>query len=410
MSDARLREFRYRNSTTFQTSFTNAATAYWGVSSAVKLELTAYDASGLVQEGLPDETLKTRLHEKGAPTVGLSKGELSFSTYLTGAESDLDTGPVVNLLRTVVGGITEATNARGSTVTSGSTTTNIAITSANTYAVAGQAVLIGTRGDGRGGGEVRPINATGADWATVSFAFTGAPSSGDAVVFSDTVHYDESAAQEYIETLSIGHSTADQRQTIGGAGTFEIGGTAVGERPTVDVTVACSDHKHVAADSRASFTHDDDPASGTPAFNKSIGMFHLGDYGAAARTCWKAGEFSFSPGMEIEELPCPCGNNGVGGYEQVMSVPTMEVTLLYDEDMLGLKTDYDNGTEKTAMLQLGTAATKTAAIELTSCFIDNLPEDSVIGNLAGVKISLHGDEDYTDSNELRSSVFKIHHF
>ena len=409
MSDARLREFRYRNSTTFQTVFANAATTYWNTDNAVKLELTAYDATGLVQEGLEDPTLQTRLHQKGAPTPGLSKGELTFSTYLTGAETDLTGGAVPNMLRAIVGGRTAPTNARSTTATGG-TTTNITLDAANSYVVAGQAVLVGVRGDGRGMGEARPINAVGTGWVGLTFAINAAASSGDALVFSDTIHLDETGNQEYFETLAIGAAAADQRQTIGAGATFEVGGMGMGERPTVDVTLAASDHRHVPVSDQSSFTHGTAPSGGTPAFSKAIGLFHMGDHGDTTRTAYKAGDFTFTPGLELEEQPDLAGVNGVGGLEQIMTTPTLEATLLYDQDMLGLKADFDAQTAKAGLLQLGHEATKAVAIELPKCYVDNLPEDAVIGNLAGVKVMVHGTEDFVDGDELASSVFKIHMF
>lgn len=409
MSDARLREFRFRNSTTFQTAHTNAATDYWNTDNSVKLQLTAHDLSGLTREGLEDETLKTRLHQKGAPTPGLAKGELPFSAYLCGAESDLTEGPTIGLLKSICGGKAAPTTGRSTVALGGSTPTNIAFDWSLANVVAGQAVLVGVRGDARGMGEVKPINAVGANWIGLTLACNAAVSAGDNLVFSDTVHYDEDAAQQYFETLSIGRATADQRQTIGAGATFGMSLDA-GERPTIDVTLLASDHRHVPANERASFSHDVDPESGTPAFSKAIGLFHMGDYGDTTRTARKAGDFTFEPGLELEEQPDPAGNNGVGGYEQVMSTPTLEVSMLYDEDMLGLADDFEAETEKMALLQLGHEATKCVAIELSSCFIDALPEDVTLGNLAAVKVMVHGDEDFVDGDEIRSSVYKVHHF
>jgi len=410
MADARLREFRYRNSTTFQTAFTNAATDYWNTDNSIKLELTAYDTSGLVQEGLEDDTLKTRLHQKLAPTPGLSKGELSFSTYMTGAPASLEESASGAVLRVLMGGSQLATNARTSSCLAGSTTTNVAVDSASTHLVPGGAVLVGLRGDGRAGGEARPVNAVGANWVTVTVAYAGAPNNGDAVVFADTYHFDETANQEYLETTTIGSATADQRQTIGGAGTFEIAGLESGERPTVDVTLQTSSHRYIPANERTSFTSDTDPDSNSPAFSKSIGQFHLGDFGDPTRTCYFAGDFTVSPGIEIEEQPRLCGNNGVGGYEQVMSTPTAEATLLFDEDMVALADDFDAETAKTMLLQLGHVVQKTALIEFPKCYLDNLPEEAVIGNLAGVRVGIHGSEDFINGSEISSSAIKVHQF
>jgi|2_EtaG_2_1085320.scaffolds.fasta_scaffold00983_10 hypothetical protein len=405
-SPSALRELRYRSSSALKTSFQNAAAAYWNTDNAEKLEITAYDASGLVQEGLEDITLQTRKHSKGSPTVGLAKGSLKFSTYLQGADSGIDIGPGSQLLNVLMGNLQATATARTATVGANSTTTNINITGVNGYVVAGQAALCGVRNDGKGMGEVKPINAVGTDWIGLSIATNAALASGDTVAFSDTAYFDEDQAQEYLEVTSIGHATADQRQAHG-AGIFALT-MGQGERPSIDVDVAVADHRHVPTLERSSFTSGTNPSGNDPAFSGAIGLIHIGDHGDSTRTQRMGGDITFDPGLVLQEKMDPAGPSGVGEYVKMPSVPSLELSLYYDEDMDGLASDYNSATAKTALIQMGHVQGKCVAIELPKCYLDNLPDDGDLNGLMAVKVTLHGDEDFIDGSDIRSAAGRIH--
>jgi hypothetical protein len=407
-----LRELRFLVGTTFNTTFTNAASLSWNAvdATAHKVRVTEYDDSGLVQEGIEDETLQTRMHAKPAAVEGLRKGTLKISTYAGAAYSNLAVPPEMNIVRAMMGGLQLTTNARSSTISTGSTTTNINVTSADTYVVAGQMCLVGVKGDGRGGGECLPINSVGTNFVETAVACAVAPNTGDAITFSDTAYLDEDAAQQYIDTLGIGHATADQRQTIGGTGTFTVTGMGPGELPKLEIELLVADHQYVAIGDRSSLTPGTGPQSGGVPYERGIGRVHIGDYNDSTRTARKCGSLVFSSaGVVNEEQPSPSGVNGLDGWQHMPGVPTVECTLLFDEDF-GLIADWEGQTAKTVIFQLGHLAAGCVAIELPYALLDALPVPEALNNLSGLKLMMHGTEDYVASNDLRSSPVRIHWF
>lgn len=411
-SPARLRELRVKVGTTFNTNHANAGGATgWNVdySTVHKLPIVAFDDSGLTRPGLEDETIQTRMHAKPASIPGLSKGALKFSTYLEGAHANVGYPSSINVLRALCGGMATATNARSGTAGGAVSTVNIAKTSVNTYVVAGQAVLCGVKGDARGGGEVKPINGVSVDHIGISIATSAAVDTADALTFSTTLYPDEDATQQYIDALAIGHATADQRQTVGGSGSFAVSGLGVGEAPKVDVELAVADHQWCPSGSRASLGHSTTADAGKPAFDKSIGLVHIGDHGTSTRTAYKCGDIAFNPGLTHEELPEPSGINGLGGFQHMPGVPTLELTVLMDEDA-GLLDDFTNQTAKTVLVQLGHAPTKCVAIELPKAYLDEQPAAATLGNMRGLKLKFHGTEDFVSGNDLRSAAWRLHAF
>ena len=158
-SPSSIREVRYMKGTTCNVAFGNGAEALWNIldGTATKLRVIAYDDTGLVQEGMPDETIQTRMHATPKTIAGLRTGTLKMTTYAGAAFSNLAEAPEMGLVSASMGGLQSATNARSTTASGTGTTVNVLITSADTYCVAGQAALIGVKGDGRGGGEVKPV-------------------------------------------------------------------------------------------------------------------------------------------------------------------------------------------------------------------------------------------------------------
>ena len=232
-SPTAIREIRVRTYTTFTESFSNAAAGAMNALDGTtdKLRVTEYDPSGLVQENFPDETLRTRFHAQGSSINGLSKGTFTHSMYFGGAWANVDATPEEALLKVACGNQALPSTARTGTAGANSTTTSLNVASIDARIVAGQAVLIGVKGDGRGGGEVKPVNAVSGDLATLAIATAVAAAEGDAVVYSSTTYPDEDATQQYIEMLAIGHGTADQRQALNCVPTFSISTDRFGCQP-----------------------------------------------------------------------------------------------------------------------------------------------------------------------------------
>lgn len=411
-SPASIREFRFKVTSTHRTTHQNAAASSgWNIHDAdvQKLKIVGYDDSGLVQEGIPSEEIRTRMHDQPAPTPGLRKGNLKVTAYFAGAFSNTDIDPESNILACALGGIAIPTTNRSSVAVSGVSTVNTEITGVGSIVVAGQAALEGVKGDARGGGEVKPINGVSTDHYQKSIASAGSLSAGDAVVYSTTIYPDEDAAQTYMDTYAIGHATADHFQTIGGVPAVAFSGLGVGEIPKMDLDIPVSDHKRVASGDRGSMNHASPTVGGLPAFDKGIGLCHIGDYNSSTRTSYKCGDFAFTPGVSHEEQPQPGGINGVGGRQHMPGVPTFEITVLMDEDD-GLIADFENQTAKTILLQFGHTATRCVAFEIPKAYLDARPAPATLGNLRGYRLKFHGTEDFTASNDLRSAAFRIHKF
>ena len=414
-SPSALREFRYKAKGASQSEvFLNAAHANWvpGTDDTVKLRVVAFDDSGLTQEGLPDETLQTRLRGKPAPFAGLRKGSMKFSVHLPGRASNT-TPPQATLIQQFTGAIWTPTNAAGAVVGAGTmSTTNVALASANTYTAVGAAVLVGTRGDARGSGEVKIVSSVDAGGIQFTSACRAAPAAADALVFGTTVYCDETAAMAYIDTLSVGHNGNDQRQTIGAAGTFGISGTGIGEIPKIDVDLMVSDHRWVPTDEQTSFVHATSPDGSDPAYQRGTGMLQIWNTsGDTARAVYSAGEITINPGLVIEEIPDPLGPNGVGGFCRMPGAATAEMTVIHDSaDMPGMVDDFEDQVEKSLLLQFGHEIYLCAAIDMPNVHLTKLPEAGALNGLSGVKIGFEADDNYTAGSELASSPIRFHFF
>jgi hypothetical protein len=139
-------------------------------------------------------------------------------------------------------------------------------------------------------------------------------------------------------------------------------------------------------------------------------MIQIADFGADSRAVFKAGDITFNPGLSFEEIPEPTGLNGIGGYLHMPGVPTLELTALVDEDY-GFVADHNAQTGKTVVLQMGHAQGACSAIEIRRCYLDKMPESAALGNLQGMKLMFHGDEEFAaGATDLLRAVFKIHKF
>ena len=412
MGLSKLQELRTVIGTAFHTTFVNAATDAWNTTNAAKTRCTVIDEGALGQEGIDDESIHSRLYKKLPNHPGLRTGEMKWSMYADGAPSDVAPGDVGDFLEAAMGGMANPTNARSMVATGTCSTTNFTAKSADTYVVPGQAALIGSKGDGKGGGEVKIITAVDSGGFQYYPACAGAPASGDTAVFSSAAYLDEDATQKYVDTLRIGSDSADQKQTVGGALTVEIEGTAAGELPILTFTSMVADHQYVeAAGDRAAFDHAAAAGGEDPAHDRAIGLVHIGDAQATARTSRKVSGVTITPNLELIAQPEPGGVNGIGGWVKGGGVPEAECSILFDQDMPGLANDYNVGTAKSVIFQFGHEATKTIAFVMPSCYLADLPIREDADGLTAVKIKLRADEDYDAGNtDLNRSAMVIHRF
>lgn len=407
-SPVAIRELRAICTTAFSSNHSNAAAAPW--TTAPKVEISSYDDSGLTRDGLPGDTLKTRLYEEEAPTPGLAKGTVKFSTRALGAYANVDPHMAAIIMNAVLGGIASPVTNRNVACAAGSSTTIINIATCNSFMVAGQALLVGRKGDTRGNGEVKPIRSCNAGAAILGIPCLGAPAENDPVVISTTCYPNEDAPQSYIDTLAIGKATADQRQTIGGMGPLTFSGLGTSERPAMTVDLAVADHQTVAVGDRAALQPSVPPKHTAPAFTKGIGMLQVGDYNVATRALMKYADISHEPGIAYAPVPGPGGVNGIEGHQKVKGQPKLTATFLYDEDMPGLEADFDAETTKTVIAQFGSEMGRCFAIELFKAFQPSRPVPAAAGPLAGVKTTFVGTDDYNSTSNVRSAAVKYHMF
>jgi hypothetical protein len=371
---------------------------------------SAYDDSGLTQEGFPDDNLKTRLFDQGAPTPGLSKGNYKMSFRGLGSYANTDPTPEQILMNAVFGGIASPATNRNVAIGIGSSTTILNIASINSYLRPGQALLVGRKGDGRGNGEVKPVELSNAAAVVLSIACNAAPVENDPVVISTTVWPDEDATQSYIEHLAIGKATDDQKQTIAGMAKVGFSGLGMSERPQIDFDVTAVDWQPCPTDGRASLQHATAPSKGAVTFGKGIGLCHLGDYNTTTRTALRYATVTHDPGLAYAEVPGPSGVNGVADWQKIKGQPVTEFVLLYDEDMPGLSSDYNSGQAKHALVQFGHTMGACLAIEQRKCYVDASPPAKAAGPLAGVGVKVHGCDDYNASSNIKSAAVLFHMF
>jgi len=411
-SPSSIRDFRFLTGTTFNKTFTNAASSSWNCidDTATKLRITEYDPSGLQQENFQDESLRTRFFGKASSINGLRKGSYKISTYCGGAWTNIDYTPEENLMNVAAGGLAMPLVSRTAVCGANCTSTVLNIADLDTLVVAGQGVLVGAVGDGRGGGEVRSFNSIASTLGTMGVALAVAPNAGDAVVFSSTIYPDQDSTQQYVDSLVIGHGTADQRQTVGGVPLFSITNMGPSAAPKTEFEVKIADHQWVTtAGDKSTLTSSKDPVGQEPAFERAIGMVHLGDNNSSTRTVVKCGDITFNTGMTYEEIPDFGGVNGLGGWQKMPGVPILEMTLLIDEDA-GVMADFNAQTAKHVIVQMGHAAGACCAIEMQEAYIDKLPESVNLGNLQGMKLVMHGEEEYSATSDILSACWRVHKF
>ena len=418
-SPTSVRELRYRVGTTLNTTHIAPSTvATWDATNSTKLRITSIDLSGLVYEGADDPTLESQVY-RGRPKVPtLRKGSIKFSMWGEGAESDLTANPVATLLSKLAGGLASPASTRTATaITAGSDADTIASTGVGAKVQVGQAVLCGVRGDGDGEAEVRIISAEATDSIDVAMNLQAAMITDAVAVISTTVFPDPTATQSYLDFVAIGLSAEDQMQTVGGMGTFTVEGLNPGELPKIGFEINVADWQEVASGSRATLAPSTAPSGDAPAATRGLGGFFLGDASSATRTVFKVADVTFNPGLTYEAVPGMNGVNGIEGWQQVPSNPTLECTVLLEgnaDPLPGFYDDYVAGTAKQLIVQCGSTATKCMAIDMPYCVFDSAPARTSVGNLQGVKVVLRGlTQDLTSSTTaqyLAKAAWRLHTF
>jgi hypothetical protein len=403
-----IRELRYLSGTTRNTSYTAASNAAWAPGTAAKLRPMDYDASGLVQGSEADTTHQQRFYSRPANIATTRNGSFSFSTYLGAAESDESENPVATLLSKIMGGIASpGAGGRSQTLDSSGThtTTRIFAAGIDSDAAVGQAVLVN--------GEARSITATGSDYVDLNMALSAAPSDGDTATISTTVYLDEDATQEYLDFLAIGHATADQRQMLACQCTgLELQGLGVGELPKLGYSMGVNDWQWVPSGERDALESTSASQGNDPPVNRGLGGLFFGDHGSTTRAAVKGAISGIGNLIAYQDVPDHTGANGIGGWQKmpIGDGITASFSMLFDEDMDGLYTDFNTPTAKQFIFQLGSTAQKCCAIELQRCYLLATPTETDVSGLQGVEVSVSADEGTTTTNDLTRAALRFHWF
>lgn len=408
----RIRELRVRVGTTFNTSFTAANDSTWNpdtMTDGYKVNATSFDASGLIHNGVESAVLQDRLFGASEANVpALRDGNLKFSMYLGKGSSSVSQNFECSLLGAVLGA-TQNPSTKSTEVDS-ATTTVLTRTGIDGYCSVGQCVLVGTKGDARGNGEVKLITATATDQITVYPACSGAPTDGDALVFSHTAYLDQDATQQYLDFLALGFNVEDQIQAIGSVANVSFEGLAPGEIPTANFECTVADWQFVPTAYRDQIEAGSAGSGNNAPATKGLGSFQFGDSGSTTRNVFKAGSFAVGLNLTHEKLPDANGINGCGGFVKTGCVPTLEFDLIIDQDFPGIFQDFENGTEKRAILQFGATANNCVAFTFPALYLSQSPVYSSLNNLQTLKVSCRAAEKASYTADLDASVLAIHWF
>lgn len=406
MAQVSIQEVRIAPVTVVNTTHTNAALAAWTTSNATVLKLRVLEVKkdGLTEPGIQDATLQTRLTGAPAPLKGLQTGNLGLTTYLgSGPTSGVTADPYATIAGRIMGTIASPTTQKWFYVGATSNTSNIVCNAMTDCGLLnGMGVLIG--------GEARIATNVQPTYVTLNMALSSAPAAASNAIPAHSAHFEEAATQYYFDWLTIGKSTADQRQGLAAQTGLKLSGLAPGEAPRMELDLKTVHWRWCPANSRATIAHAT-PSGNDPPTGYQYGGFLMADAGSqVARAAIRAAQFAIDAGINWSPRTDPNGNNALGGWIRDPMRPTMEFTVAYDEDMPGLFDDFEAKTAKQVMLQLGTAAGKTVLIYFPRFFLDAAPTEAALNNEAGLKIVGHGDDNYQSGFELYSSSMSLHWF
>jgi hypothetical protein len=358
-----IRELRALIRTSRNKAYTAASSAGWAAGTAHVLPITSVDLTKLVHQGIESKALQRRLYESDPSKEGLSASELPFSIPL-GMGSANTTAPFeATLLAAFFGGLASPT-AKTDLCEADCTTTVLNATGHGMSA--GMSVLVGASGDGRGGGEVRRIASVDTNTITLEMALAGAPSTGDALVYSHTVYLDQSATQSYLDILGIGFHAEDQFQCLGCMGPVTL--------------------------------------------SKATGAFFLGDWGSTTRAAVESADWSIDPGLKFEYRKDANYENRMGACKRVPGRVTAGITVYADLDF-GLHADFPS-TAKQLLWQFGNTAQACVAITMPRALLTSKPARKAINNMSGLSLALHGKEPTVAATpaNLYSSAIAVHWF
>lgn len=384
-----IRDARVKFTSSMSTSYTAANAAGWNVDgvNVFKLGLFDLDLGGLERKGQPNPQIRNYIKNIAAPIPLNPSGQIVFKTY-SGKGASSTTAPFEATLLSKALGTLVSPSAKTDAAEAASTTTQINAASHGLSANYG--VLIGTRGDSQGNGEVRQIASTNAGDYTLRMALSGAPDAADAIVNAHHVCLASTLAPpSYIDLLIVLHS-GRCLNFIGGCLQFELEGLSINEIPQFNYTYKYASYRWEPTATEESIDTASSPSGNVPVPARPFGGLFFGDSSATTRVAYQAGNIKFTSGIEYKPIPDPNGPNGIGGWARTNYEPVLEFDAVLgqtNEDLIGLNADFIAGTLKQIIVQSGT--------EAESCFalagIGRLADEPVpvdIDGLEGAKVRL----------------------
>lgn len=405
--------------TTAPVAYTAGTNVAWDVGTATKLRHVngAINLASLSQLRVPNREVRSRRRGRASGT-GLMPAEGEFSLDV-GFNSSSTQNAILTLLSKILLGLTVPTANSDALDASGVHTADRLYAAGIEGTVApGQAVLVGVRGDARGGGQVRPIRAEGTDFVDLTMSLPAAPADADAIWLSHTVFPDPTVATEFIEFLLIGR---DGRQ-INAVGCQCTGmslsglGTAGGEEPTLSLTFMPIAWRWEPTASLETIS--DSAPSGAPSpQNIGLGGIFHGDHGYTSTAAYQfisGGDVQITPNFAYRPRRSPEGSLGpIVNWTQERGICEYAVKAYSGVGTpvpfpQYVETDFDGDTKMQLIVQLGAAADYCAAIELPASYIDQRPRPAEFDGFGGMQIEGHADEH--SGTGLLLSDFRFHFF
>jgi len=397
---ARIRELRALIQSSLSTSYTAASNAAWAPGTATKFAVTRWNQDSAKQAGIPSAVMQQRIGGRPHHLLGLDEGNLEMGIYAGRGSADTTAPAEATLLAAFLGGLASP-STKTDTVEAGSTATSINCTAHGMSR--GMAVLIN--------GEVRRLGAVTTDSYALQMALSSVPSEGDAIVNSHTVYHDESATQDYLDLLAIGHNAEDQYQYLGAMGGFGLEGIGLGELPELVFDLRYAQKQVVPAAQRDQLEPGEAAEGLSAPAGKEHGGLYFGNWGSTTAQLFSGGNWNINPGLVFEMIENRNYANGIGGWKLVDVLPTFSFVTHVDSDY-GLYADWAAKQHKQLLFQFGSTAQNCFAVSLPRCCMDSEPAPVAIGNLQGIAVEGHGAEPTQAAgvDNLQTSAISFHWF
>ena len=407
-----LEELRYLTGTSWLAvdGYTAGNASGWDPGTSTKVRAVGRVRNGLTHVSEPDTSIRQDLHGRAANHTTIARGSIGWNMYAGAAESTTSANPVATIVSKIMGGIDSPAN-RTDTVEASSSTTSLNLTS---HGLAeGQALLVGTKGDGGGDGTVVIVeDATTSANAVDIWPALPADPSGNAVVIGTTCYFDSAATMTYFQflhLLTVEATTFMQCNAINCMGGFTLEGLGPGELPMLNFEFDKIGQWKFETNRETAFSTSAQSGN-RPPIDKGLGSLVIVDSLATTRVAIKGGSLEINPDINILEVEDKNGMNGVGEYVYGPSVPTLAFTPYSDQDFPGLSADFLAGTAKGIVAQFGHAAERCFAVDMQNWTMDNEVTPAELSDLHAFRVTGHAEKGTAGTSALQTSPMRLHWF